>query len=314
MPGGPMRGDTLRTRHDLAWTIGRQGNWADAEEQFRDVLRRRRERRRRRGGHGDDPDILHTRCMLCWSVGKQGRWAEAERDYRQLTADRAGVLGLYHPDTLDTRENIGKALAWQDRWAEAEREWDQLTALRSAALGEKNPDTLRARQLAAYAAGRLAREDGNRADRRRAIAVLREILDAQIDVRGDDHRETRETRALLADLEGKPRTESEWPEDLPHPTPSWQPSWQQIPEMTANSSLSSPRGCLSPNGYARSARTEAPCARAYCHDPCRVLPFGSDCAFSSLQAIMISMRCLCRRRREEYQMVMLPVRGFRPVS
>ena len=220
MPGGAMRGDTLRARHDLAWTIGRQGNWADAEEQFRDVLQRRRERRQRRGGHGDDPDILHTRCMLCWSIGKQGRWAQAERDYRQLTADRAGLLGSYHADTLDTRENIGKALAWQDKWAEAERELSRLTALRSAALGERNPDTLRTHQLAAYAAGRLAREDGNRAGRRRAIAVLRQILDAQIDVCGEDHRETRETRALLADLDGKPRTESVWPEDLPQPTPA----------------------------------------------------------------------------------------------
>jgi tetratricopeptide (TPR) repeat protein len=218
MPGGAMRGDTLRARHDLAWTIGRQGNWAAAEEQFRDVLRCRRERRQRRGGHGDDPDILHTRCMLCWSIGKQGRWAEAERDYRQLTADRAQVLGPYHADTLDTRENIGKALAWQGRWAEAERELDQLTALRSAALGERNADTLRTRQLAAYAAGRLARQGGNRATRRRAIAVLREILDAQIDVCGEDHRETRETRALLADLDGKPRHGSSWPEDLPQPT------------------------------------------------------------------------------------------------
>jgi tetratricopeptide (TPR) repeat protein len=217
MPGGAMRGDTLRARHDLAWTVGRQGNWAEAEEQFREVLRHRRERRQRRGGLGDDPDILHTRCMLCWSIGKQGRWAEAESDYRELMEDRAGVLGFYHADTLDTRENIGKAMAWQDRWAEAGREWDQLTALRSAALGERNPDTLRTRQLAAYTAGRLARENGNRADRRRAIAVLLEILDAQVDVRGEDHRETRETRALLADLDGKPRPKSTWPEDLPHP-------------------------------------------------------------------------------------------------
>jgi tetratricopeptide (TPR) repeat protein len=220
MPGGAMRGDTLRARHDLAWTIGRQGNWAAAEEAFRDVLRRRRERRLGRGGHGDDPDILHTRCMLYWSIGKQGRWAEAEGDYRQLTADRTGILGSYHADTLDTRENIGKALAWQGRWAEAEREWGQLTALRSAALGERNADTLRTRQLAAYAAGRLAREDGNRASRRRATAVLREILDAQTDVRGEDHRETRETRALLADLDGKARQGSSWPEDLPQPTPA----------------------------------------------------------------------------------------------
>lgn len=220
IPGGAMRGDTLRARHDLAWTIGRQGNWVDAEDQFREVLRRRRERRQRRGGRGDDPDILHTRCMLCWSIGKQGRWPEAERDYRQLADDRTGVLGPYHADTLDTRENIGKALAWQGRWAEAEREWDQLTALRSATLGERNPDALRTRQLAAYAAGRLARQDGNRSGRRRAIAVLQEILDAQIDACGEDHRETRETHALLEDLEGKPRPESAWPEDLPRPVPA----------------------------------------------------------------------------------------------
>jgi hypothetical protein len=50
------------------------------------------------------------------------------------------------------------------------------------------------------------------------MAILREILDAQIEVCGEDHRETRETRALLADLNGKPRPESAWPEDLPQPT------------------------------------------------------------------------------------------------
>jgi hypothetical protein len=217
LPGGAMRGDTLRTRHDLAWTIGRQDRWPDAEEQFRDILRLRRERRKQRGEPGDDPDILHTRCMMCWSIGKQGRWSEAERNYRLLAADRAKIIGSHHADTLDTRENIGKTLAWQQNWAAAELEWSQLAALRAATLGEKNPDTLRTRQLAAYAADLLARATGERGGRRAAATLLRQVLDAQVDVRGEDHKETRETRALLAVLEGKPCRGLQWPEDLPQP-------------------------------------------------------------------------------------------------
>lgn len=217
MPGGPTRGDTLRTRHDLAWTIGRQGGWAAAEEEFRDVLGLRRERLRRQGADHDDADILHTRCMMYWTIGRQGRWAEAERGYRELAADRAAILGPDHADTLDTRENIGKSLAWQGKWADAESEWNDLTIERARTLGEKHPDTLGTYQLEAYAAGLLAREAGNRTSLRRAIAVLQEVLDAQVDVRGADHKETQETRALLGDLEGKPRQASLWPEDLPQP-------------------------------------------------------------------------------------------------
>lgn len=219
MPGGAAGVDTLRARHDLAWTIGRQGNWAAAEEQFREVLRLRRQRRRRAGLNGDDADIMHTRCMLCWAVGRQGRWAEAEHDYRQLAVDRAALLGPGHADTLDTRENIGKSLAWQGKWADARREWSQLAELRTAALGDKNPDTLRTRQLAAYATGLLARQVRKRADCRRAAVVLREVLDAQIDGRGENHQEARQTRALLSDLDSKPYPNSIWPEDLPLPAP-----------------------------------------------------------------------------------------------
>jgi tetratricopeptide (TPR) repeat protein len=219
LPGGATREDTLYARHDLAWTTGRQGGWAAAEQQFRDVLRLRRERRQRGGHQDDDADIMHTRCMMCWSIGKQGRWAEAEHDYLQLTADRAALLGPAHPDTLDTRENIGKCLAWQGKWAQAKDEWARLAALRTTALGARNPDTLRTRQLAAYATGLLARQSGNRATRRRATTDLREILRTQTDVRGDDHQETRETRALLTGLDGRIRPRSTWPEDLPQPPP-----------------------------------------------------------------------------------------------
>jgi hypothetical protein len=217
---GATRQDTLHARHDLAWTIGRQGGWAAAEQQFRDVLRLRRERRQRQGHQEDDADIMHTRCMMYWCIGKQGRWAEAEHDYRQLTADRAALLGSAHADTPDTRENIGKCLAWQGKWAQAADEWDRLAALRTTALGATNPDTLRTRQLAAYATGLLARQSGNRASRRRAATDLREILRVQVDVRGEDHQGTRETRALLTDLDDTTRPRSTWPEDLPQPRPA----------------------------------------------------------------------------------------------
>src|SRR5262249_44792011 len=152
-------------------------------------LRDRRDRRHRLGESGDDADILHTRCMMNWCIGRQGRWAEAERAYRLLATDRADVLGPHHADTLDTRENIGKALAWQGLWDEAEMEWRNTAALREHMLGEEHPDTLRTRQLAAYATGLRAREAGKRVGRRKAIADLEHILDAQIQVRGQDHKE-----------------------------------------------------------------------------------------------------------------------------
>lgn len=217
MPGGTARPDALRVQHDLAWAIGRQGDWAAAEKQFLDVLRLRRQRREQNGQQDDDADIMHSRCMMGWSIGKQGRWAEAERDYRQLAADRAMLLGPRHADTLDTRENIGKSLAWQGNWAEAMHEWNQLAELRAEVLAPANPDTLRARQLAAYAAGILAQETGNRDRRRKAAAALREVLNAQKEIRGENHKETRETRALLMGLGAKPLPDATWPEDLPQP-------------------------------------------------------------------------------------------------
>jgi hypothetical protein len=219
MKDGATRLDTLRTRQQLAWTLGRLGRWSDAEEDLREVMRLLDDRQRRRGAEGHDARVLrlHARCMTNWCVGRQGRWAESEQGYRQLVTDREEVLGPDHPDTLDARYDIGKALAWQGKWAAAENEWRHTTSDRAQALGEHHPDTLLARQLQLYAGGYQAWQSGDRRARRIAVAGLEMVLSAQREKRGDDHRETLETRALLAALRGDYSPGMMWPEDLPRP-------------------------------------------------------------------------------------------------
>jgi hypothetical protein len=219
MKDAATRLNTLRTRHQLAWTLGRQGRWADAEAGLQEVIRLLDDRRRQRGAEGHDAHILrlHTRCKINWCAGRQGRWAEAEQGYRQLVTDREEVLGPEHPDTLDARYNIGKALAWQGKWAAAENEWRHTTSDRAHTLGDHHPDTLLARQLQLYAGGYQAWQSGDRRARRLAVAGLEMVLSAQREKRGDDHRETIETRALLAALRGDYSPDMMWSEDLPRP-------------------------------------------------------------------------------------------------
>jgi hypothetical protein len=55
---GATRLDTLRTRQQLAWTLGRLGRWAEAEDGLREVIRLLDDRRRQRGAEGRDAGIL----------------------------------------------------------------------------------------------------------------------------------------------------------------------------------------------------------------------------------------------------------------
>jgi hypothetical protein len=209
--------DALRTRHELGWTIGRLGDWAAAERELTEVLRSRRERLHRRGIADDTVEMLHVRCKLCWCIGRQGRWAEAERAYRELVADRRRILGRDHADTLDTRFNVAKCLAWHGMWADATTEWRRVADDRERALGVLHPDALATRQLEHFADGYVAWRRGDRRALRAAATALKRILDAQTEVRGEDHRDTLETRALLTALRGGYSPGMPWPDDLPRP-------------------------------------------------------------------------------------------------
>jgi hypothetical protein len=219
LTNGATRLDTLRTRQQLAWTVGRQGRWSEAEQGLLQVIQILGDRRQRRSATGDPAHILllHARCMTYWCIGRQGRWRESEEGYRQLLTDRVEVLGPDHPDALDVRYNIGKALAWQGKWTAAEAEWHHTAADRAQALGRLHPDTLLARQLELYAGGYRAWQSGDRSGRRIAVTGLEMVLSVQQDKRGEDHRETLDTRALLTALRGYYSPEMIWPEDLPRP-------------------------------------------------------------------------------------------------
>jgi hypothetical protein len=222
LPGGATLLDTLHTRQELAWTLGRLGHWPDAEDGLREVILQLDQRRHQRGAEEHDARVLrlHARCRTNWAVGQQGRWPEAEHGYRQLLTDRINVLGDDHRDTLDVRYNIGKALAWQGRWAEAAAEWRHNRSDRAGVLGVQHFDTLLTSQLVWYADGYQAWQEGDRQRIRSAADGLEQLLRIQEEKRGVSHRETSETRALLTALRDgySPAIADIWPKDLPLPT------------------------------------------------------------------------------------------------
>jgi tetratricopeptide (TPR) repeat protein len=181
----------LRIRADIAYEIGRQGRWAEAEAGLGEVL----EAMRRVLGE-EHPDTLTTRHDLAWSMGEQGRWAEAEAVCREVLEARGRVLDAEHPDTLMTRHNLAWAMGEQGRWAEAEAVCRDVLGVRRRVLGEEHQSTLRNRYSLAVAVG----GQGRWAE---AEAEYRAVLEAQHQVLGKEHPSTLTTRHSLAGAMGE---------------------------------------------------------------------------------------------------------------
>ncbi len=176
----------LRARHELAWAVGDQGRWAEAEVVFHDVLAGFR--------HvlGDDhPDTLSTRNEVAWITGCQQRWPEAEAIYRDVLAARTRILGADDPQTLITHHELGWAIANQDREQEAELILREVLLARQRVLGEHSRRTLMTRHELAWVAARLGNLD-------EAEAAYRELVRARRDVLRDDHPDTLTARHELA--------------------------------------------------------------------------------------------------------------------
>lgn len=92
---GDGRPDTLRSMHNLAWTLGKQGRWDEAEVLQVEVL----ESKKRLLGN-KHPDTLRSMNNLASTFGKQGRWDEAEVLQVEALESRKRLLGDEHPDTL----------------------------------------------------------------------------------------------------------------------------------------------------------------------------------------------------------------------
>ena len=103
---GPAGTRHAYTSGTLAWLTELKGRYADAEQQYRDILA---DRRRLLGD--DHPDTLTSRATLAGLASRQGRRAEAEDLYRRVIADRTRVLGASHPDTAAVRNELAQAVA-----------------------------------------------------------------------------------------------------------------------------------------------------------------------------------------------------------
>ncbi|HXM54355.1 MAG TPA: tetratricopeptide repeat protein, partial [Candidatus Dormibacteraeota bacterium] len=229
----------LSAKNRIAYAVGEQGRWAEAEAAYRQVL----DARRQVLGN-DHPDTLATRHSLAFVVARRGRWVEAEAEFRKvldamtrtLGADHPStldaqhylaramadlgrwreaevsllatleakqrVLGAEHPSTLVTRHYLGLVVAWQGRWAEADGILQGLLETRRRVLGPEHTSTLITRLAVAHhraSGGRLAE----------AEAALREVLETTQRVHGPEHPGTLRVRDELARLAGE---QGRWPE------------------------------------------------------------------------------------------------------
>ena len=88
------------------------------------------------------PDTLAARHELAVFLRDDGNLAAAEQAFRQVLADETGVLGEGHPSTLHTRASLATALSLQKRTAEAEHEYRVCLDGFKAALGPQHPYSL----------------------------------------------------------------------------------------------------------------------------------------------------------------------------
>ncbi|MDR2454752.1 MAG: tetratricopeptide repeat protein [Bifidobacteriaceae bacterium] len=194
--------DTITTRSNLAFWLGRFGRPAEAAAQFQTLLQ---DQLRVLGA--DHPDTLATRSNLASSLGLSGLAAEAVVLFRALLEDKVRLLGSYHPDTLTTRSNLAFWLGESGQPVEAAAQFRALLQDRQCALGADHPDTLDTRSNLAASLGESGRAAG-------AAARFQALLQDQVRVLGPYHLATLRTRNNLADSLGQSGRVAEAVEEL----------------------------------------------------------------------------------------------------
>ena len=179
----------VAARHGIAWSLGLQGRYPEAEQIIRQVIA---DRRRLLGTNS--AKTLASMYRLAWIIAGQGRHAEAEALYVKILARQREILGSDHQSTLRTWYRLARSIsAQQGRASEAEEHFRLVLAARRQVLGSDHQATLRARFRVALANVQLRRLDEAIGELRTVIAVQRRIL-------GDDHGDTRDSVRELAGL------------------------------------------------------------------------------------------------------------------
>ena len=168
-------GDASEAAHWAAKYRAELGLYAQAEDQYRDVLAVRL-----RVLGADHRSTLATRHSIAWMMAERGNPAGAEAEYRDVLAATLPMLGADHRDTLTSRHEIARMMAAQGDHAGAEAEYRDVLAAKLRVLGVDHPDTLITRLTVAH-------EIAARGDHAGAEAEFRDVLAAGLPMLGADH-------------------------------------------------------------------------------------------------------------------------------
>lgn len=142
----------------------------------------------------DDPRRLRVETRFLEVQRSLGRHERVVRDARELAVRSERAVGRTNANTLRIRGLIVDGLMGLADPQEAERECDELLVALHGSLGRRDPDALLTRRRRA----RILLDTGRCAA---ALEELRQLLPLTREVRGETHRSTRETEALLAEAE-----------------------------------------------------------------------------------------------------------------
>ena len=186
--GGQRSRDTLKTMHDLAWTLMQQGHLSEAESLERKVL----EIQRREFG-SDDPDTLGTLSELAFTLCEEGNCKEAVALNTEVLEKQKRVLGPEAEGTLITMDNLAINLAGAGRPSDAVKLEEQALEIHFHIDGRDNLGTVNAMtNLAGFFRDLGQYEESEK--------EFRNALDIETRIFGPEQAETAETKYDLASL------------------------------------------------------------------------------------------------------------------
>ena len=165
-----------RSRKNLAHWLVADGNFEQAESEFRSLLKVERS--------------IWLRNCLAEVLQKQGKDAEAEVELRAVVAEWETALGLEHPNTMRSRNHLATVLAKQKKFDAAEKEYRKLLAIKEQRFGPAHRDSRTLRQS-------LAQVLEGQAKHPEVEALLRRDLELAEQHLGPDHDHTRTSRERL---------------------------------------------------------------------------------------------------------------------
>jgi hypothetical protein len=133
----PEHPQTLTSASNVAFSLSRQGKYADAERIQHEV----HEVEKRVLG-AEHPDTLTSAGNLATSLSYQRKHADAERIQREVHEAQKRVLGAEHPNTLSSAGNLAMSLADQGKYVEAEEMLHAAFASLQRVRGPAHPNTL----------------------------------------------------------------------------------------------------------------------------------------------------------------------------